>query len=324
MVVSALLFFLGLFLSAFFSGSETGFYRVTRVRLVMDAKSGNVVARCLLWMFAYPSLLVATVLIGNNLANYLVSLGLLFGSQIVFAGWGENVITLLPVLVTPFLFIYGELLPKYLYYYAPYRLSTRGAPLMVFFAIVFFPVSCVVMFFEFVLQRLAGKNNVRTRFSLERQELQRVMMEGQEAGILLPVQREMAQNLFTFGVRPVRHFATPLKAIALVSEKASAEEILEAARRHSHSVVGVSGNSGAELVGCYQVADLLLSHAVEVDQRAPLGIMAVGNVKATDSNAQVLSQLQREQCPIAQVRDNQGVVIGVVSQERLASLLLPV
>jgi len=40
MLIFALLA-IGMGLSAFFSGSETGFYRVTRVRLVMDAKSGK-------------------------------------------------------------------------------------------------------------------------------------------------------------------------------------------------------------------------------------------------------------------------------------------
>ncbi|HAY81283.1 MAG TPA: hemolysin protein, partial [Planctomycetaceae bacterium] len=40
MIPIALLFLGGLLLSAFFSGSETGFYRVTRVRLVIDGIGG--------------------------------------------------------------------------------------------------------------------------------------------------------------------------------------------------------------------------------------------------------------------------------------------
>ena len=71
----------GLFLSAFFSGSETGFYRVPRVRLLMDAKSGKKTSRWLLWLAGRPTLMVATVLIGNNIANYLVSFGLVLASQ---------------------------------------------------------------------------------------------------------------------------------------------------------------------------------------------------------------------------------------------------
>ena len=64
----------GLLLSAFFSGSETGFYRATRLRLVLDALGGDRIARALVWLGNRPMLFVATILVGNNLANYLTSL----------------------------------------------------------------------------------------------------------------------------------------------------------------------------------------------------------------------------------------------------------
>lgn len=327
-IVGIILFLTGLLLSAFFSGSETGFYRVTRVRLVMDAKSGSWIAQCLLWLIAFPSLQVATVLIGNNLANYLVSLGLLIASQTLFQNLGESVTTLMPVLATPLLFIYGELLPKYLYFNASYLLSTRGAPFMLVCTVLFLPVSLIVMAFEFVLQRLVGQSNVRMRFSLERQELQRVMMEGQEAGILLPVQREMSQNLFIYGVRQVRHFATPLRAIALVKKTADIDEILEVARRRKQRVVGVLSDNEQELIGCYQVSDLILGRAAisrtEDPQRiASQAMLPVANIGASASNVQALSDLQNEQCPVAQIRESNGAVIGIVSRARLTSLLLP-
>ena len=61
----------GVFLSAFFSGSETGFYRASRFRVVLSALDGDRIAKRLLWLVNNPSLFVATTLIGNNVANYL-------------------------------------------------------------------------------------------------------------------------------------------------------------------------------------------------------------------------------------------------------------
>ena len=55
-----LLLISGLALSALFSGSEIGFYRIPRVRLRLDALEGDVVARGLLWLTNYPTLFVAT------------------------------------------------------------------------------------------------------------------------------------------------------------------------------------------------------------------------------------------------------------------------
>ena len=97
MLLIILFFVAGLAMSAFFSGSETGFYRLTRLRLVMDGLSGDRTSQLMLRLVNQPSMFVATALVGNNVANYLSSLavvnlkgklGAAFGSY----GWsGEAV-----------------------------------------------------------------------------------------------------------------------------------------------------------------------------------------------------------------------------------------
>lgn len=311
----AILLILGLALSAFFSGSETGFYRVTRVRLVMDAKSGKWISKALLWLSNHSTVLVATVLIGNNIANYLVSLGLLLAGQRLFSDWGAMQ-SLLPLLATPVLFVYGELLPKYLYYQVPYRLLNFGAPLMIVCTLAFLPISFIVIALESVWQKFLGTNSIKTGSSLERQELQRVLVEGQEAGVLLPVQRELAQNMFTYGVRPVRQFATPLRAVPLVSQQADKSQVLERADSEGSTIVGVWDDDQKRLAGCYIVADLLIS---QEPQLTPLPIC---RVFATESNIQVLIKLQGTASPIAAIEYADGRTLGIVEKERLMSLLL--
>ena len=76
MMLAVGVFLVGLMLSAFFSGSETGLYRVSRTRLVLDGLSGSFAGRGLVWMINHPAIFVATTLVGNNLANYLTSLAI--------------------------------------------------------------------------------------------------------------------------------------------------------------------------------------------------------------------------------------------------------
>ena len=68
-MAAILLFLVGLMLSAFFSGSETGLYRVSRMRLVLDGLSGSRTARGIIWLLNHPEIFIATTLVGNNLAN---------------------------------------------------------------------------------------------------------------------------------------------------------------------------------------------------------------------------------------------------------------
>ncbi|RMF38374.1 MAG: DUF21 domain-containing protein, partial [Planctomycetota bacterium] len=231
--------------------------------------------------------------------------------------WSENIQAVLPVVATPLLFVYGELLPKYLYFHAPYRLSTLGAPLLLLFAALFLPLSLLVMALEVLWQRVAPREGVQEKLSLERQALQRVLMESQEAGILLPIQRELAQNIFTFGVRAVRHFANPIRALPWVTEPADRETILAQARRFNETFVGVLSKDKRRLVGAYLVADTVV---LPPGQTPPL--RPVPNIPANENALTALAKLQSQQAPVAQVVDAQGNPIGAVTLQRLTSLLV--
>lgn len=310
-----LILFLGVFLSAFFSGSETGFYRVTRVRLLMDAKAGSRIAKFLMWLVARPTLVVATVLIGNNVANYLVSLGLVLISESLLASWSTSIQVLLPVLATPLLFIYGELLPKYLYYNAPYSLSKRGAPLMMICTALFLPLAGIVLALERLWQKAFRLESERAKYGLERKQLQTVLTEGHAAGILAPTQSELAQNLFTFGTRPIRQFAQPLRALPVVPETAGTQEILRLARRHKQRIVGVHSKRSADIFACQAISESVL-----FPKKKPK-LLPVLSVDPDDSSVEVLTRMQSNACPLALVHDSRGTVMGFVLRDRLTHLL---
>lgn len=339
MIVALLITGLGIALSAFFSGSETGFYRVTRVRLEIDAKEGQLVARGLHWLATKANLVVATVLIGNNIANYLVSLGLVLLSTRILAP-GSQLESALPLLMTPVLFIYGELLPKFLFYQAPYRLLRLGAPVMLLCTVLFMPVSIFVLLLETISGWLSPREQPGPTASRERQELQRVLVEGQEAGVVLPIQREIAQNLFTYGGRPIRFFATPLRALPLVTPETPGEEVLQLASARRQNIVGVSKDSKT-LLGYYDISELLLAQEIDTvgdddtsskgtDQDSGVaeeGITAtswkkIGTARSTETTITVLIRMQSQQQALVQILDPNGKPLGVVAKERLTALLL--
>ena len=152
MIYMLMVFLVGLFLSAFFSGSETGFYRATRVRVALDGLSGDLVSRVLLWLTNNPTLFVATALVGNNVANYLTSLAIVMASQRLFGNDPSVADLIAPVIMAPIVFIYGELLPKNLYFHAPNRLLRRGGLLFVVFGVLCAPIVALL----WLMGRFAG------------------------------------------------------------------------------------------------------------------------------------------------------------------------
>lgn len=313
-LISLLMLVVGLGFSAFFSGTETGFYRVAKVRLIMDAKSGNWISLALLWLANHTSVIVATILIGNNLANYLISLAFVLLSSQMFSE-SNRLQALVPVVATPLIFVYGELMPKLLFFQTPYRLLRLGSPLMILCTILFLPISVLVLGYEALWSYWSGGSRTNLGYSLGKQEIQRALMESQAAGVVIPLQREMAENLFTYGGRPIRQFAVPVRAIALVDSDAARTQALAAATRANSSIIGVM--QGLRMMGCCLASDLRLDLS-----KPGLPLLPVCEVSATDHCIHVLTRMQAMHAPLAQVIDAGGRVMGVVTRERLTSLMI--
>ncbi|MDP6553404.1 MAG: CNNM domain-containing protein [Pirellulaceae bacterium] len=315
MIVGAILFALGIFLSAFFSGSETGFYRVTRVRLLLDGLGGDPIARTLLWLTYQPTLFVATALIGNNLANYLVSLSIVILTQYAFEGSMFWLDLLAPVALSPLIFVYGELLPKSLFYRAPNLLLRRTGPLFFLFALAFAPLSALLWAFGRVLQALVGEAPLRVRLTLARGELQQVLAEGEEVGILRPAQRQLAQGLFSVASHPVIELSRPVARLASVELGAAASEVLRIARRHRAAIVPVADKQ-QKLIGYVRIVDLCLSRAETVSEFHPLV-----NIPATETLIAALIRMQSSKEELAAVVNDEEKTIGLLYAEDLTSRL---
>ena len=162
------LFMVGMLLSAFFSGAETGLYRVTRVRFVVDALEGDRVSRRLLWLTNHPSVFVAMALVGNNLANYFVSLGIILGTEDLFPSSNHWPELLAPILLTPLVFVYGESLPKTVFYESPNRMTRRVGPALLAATVLFAPIIALLWLFSQLLECIVGASPQKLRLGLAR------------------------------------------------------------------------------------------------------------------------------------------------------------
>jgi CBS domain containing-hemolysin-like protein len=310
-----MLFFFGVLLSAFFSGSETGFYRLNRVRLVLDSRGGDPIARCLLYLTNNPSLFVATTLIGNNLANYVTSLAIVWIAQAVFAPRAQVAELLAPIVLSPVLFVYGELLPKNLFFHAPYSLVRRGGPLFLFCGIVFAPVSAFLWALGRLLRYLLGESPERVRLTLARKELSQVLEEGQEVGIVSPAQCLLAQHLFAVANRPVTAVCTPPARFASVTAGTRVAAVLQLARRRNTPLVLVQQDR--KPVSYVRVVDLMLQEQPTVVTGRPLM-----EVSHTDTHLAALMKMQTAHEMIARVANERHETLGLVTLRQLTERLL--
>lgn len=317
MIEAICLFAAGMSLSAFFSGCETGFYRATRVRWQLDALKGDVIARGLLWMGNNPAVFVATTLVGNNLANYITSLAIVLGVAATWPSYQDLLGTIAPVVLTPVVFVYGELLPKNLFFQAPNRLLRLAAPLFLVFAFAFLPVSFVLWLLTRALRIVVGQAPEQLQRSLARHELQRVFDEGHDVGLLRPVQRRMAQGMLSLANTPLTACCVPAARLASVRLGSSRAEALRIAARNHAPCLLITDPRSRQPVGYVRVGELRESGSERLET-----FHRLQTIRSSESPVSAMMALQELGEPWLSVVDPLGRTVGLVDGERLLDAML--
>lgn len=317
MTYAIVVFFLGLALSAFFSGSETGFYRAPRLRLVIDGVGGDKTARGLLWASNHPEAFVATALVGNNLANYFASSAIVAGAAVLMPAAGLGGEMLLTLVMAPVVFIFGELLPKRAFLQAPYRLLRRCAGGLALAAVTLAAPSSLLWLASRGVSLLTGTQVQPLRMSVRRRELTDAFAEGQAVGLLSPAQRGLATATFSLGGTPLREFMTPVSRQPRLATKATPAEVLSLARSRHFDAWPVEPTPGA--AGHRYVRASRLLTATESQVGLPFEPMT----ELGDSTPflQALTQLESSGQPLAVVVATRGRVVGYVRVGQLQQAL---
>ena len=320
MILAAVLLLIGLMLSAFFSGTETGFFRMTRVRLAVEALNGNRVSKALLWLGSQPSIFVATALVGTNLSHYVVSMSVVLASQVIAPHGGSAVEILETIVVAPVLFLLSDLLPKSLFYDAPNRLLKRCAIPFLICTVLFVPVTAVLWLLSRLAQIITKSSSQEFSLRLARRELGDLLTEGHEAGILKPAQQSLAQAMLVVAGLPVKTFASPQGRVVRATTTMSKSDVLRIAQRHQRALLPVEDTRNKrQLVGYLRMMDLYLDNSPGLPEPLPLV-----ELPENFSCLAALRRLGQAEDALGHVVDGEGKTVGFVTGRELRMALLRV
>ena len=315
MIPSIVLILVSCLLSAFCSGVETGMYRVQRVRLVLDALDGSRLSRGLLWLTNHPGLFVSTLLFGNNVANQAFTIGVAWFIVAILGYDDPGTTVFISILSTPILFIFCELLPKSLFYQIPHRLlKTFGLPLMVL-TILSLPFTWGLYLLSRWIQKLLGEEPLRVRPALARRELRQVLEDGQQAGLLTPVQRDFIQNLFAYGSDSIVRYCMPIRGLRTVVLGTSLEELKQVGRKSNQSVIPVLHEQNKRLVGYYDTSEV-------AEAKVYPSLHPIPTFEPSTGQITVLNQMVSQKCKLARVLGNNDQLMGVVLLDRLVGQMI--
>ena len=316
LLLGLLLFLLGLRLSAFFSGAETGFYRVGWLRLNIESRAGNRAASRILWFARNPAHFVATTLVGNNVANYVTTLSIGFLAVALPFAHGDWVEIAGTLAMAPVVFLFGELVPKNVYYRAPLMLLLRDSRWFGLFYRAFLPATLPLIWIARLFERFAGENENRPDLVLGRNRLAQVLSQGHQEGLITDLQGRLVNSLLTKSVLSVADSMIPVDRVIGLDETATSAEALQHARQYGlRSIPLRRAGSDDDWNAYVRVVDLTLTSRPLPRLRREMPVL---DSRMTRLEAMLtLRQAGRE---LGVVKDGERV-LGLVSEHGLVQQL---
>jgi putative hemolysin len=261
-LVLAVVFFIAM--GGLFSGSETGLYQLSRLRLRLGIEKKRlpfvILGRCL----RDSSGLLLSLLIGNNLVNYLatsiVTIAFLNQLGVEYEHRAEVLAT---VLMVPTLFIFSELIPKNLFFYLADTIMPHLSPVLYAFykPLNWFGIIPLFKAISSLFARLAGlaASPKTVISSTQRHKVQAILQDTHEEGILSSVQSDMINRLVTISHIHIRTVMIPLNNVQTVDVNSNRETLLDKLKKSTFTRLLVMENRLLNIVGFINIYDVLCS-----------------------------------------------------------------
>ena len=259
---AALLFSLALclLLSALFSGSETGFYSLSRLRLEGDVKAGRRMAALVQRLVRDERGLLITILIGNNLMLELVTS---FGDEGLREVIGVPPAyreVLLTAVLTPLVFVFAELVPKDLFRRRPHSLLGWTAPLVAVCRVAFLPVALPLRLASTLVERALGVPQAALHALEGRVQILEVLEEGAKSGALAPHAQQLMTNVLELRAKRIDSVLIPWHEVLKIDLTAGSAGANARLANSEYSRLPVIGSLG-RVVGYLHVLDVLARRA---------------------------------------------------------------
>lgn len=301
-------------LSAFFSGSEMAFVSCHKLRLkryVSEKKKG---ADMIDHFHRHPKELLATLLVGNNLANVTVTAltAYLFGHYLGIHN--EFIVTLV---VAPLLIIFAETVPKDYGRQKADVIVYQLAPYMAFFSRIFQPLVRTIFFMTDMFFKALGSYEKKSPF-VTKEEFHYLINESVRQGVIAEHEKRLVDTILNFEKTRVEEVMTSLDHAAQLELGKKMGDLKALARKTGAPFVLVYEEIPSIIVGVIYVFDALFetdeNRSLTPFLRAPLFI------PRETSAEKAFLKLQQSHQSFAVVLDEDQEAIGVVSIDNLLAL----
>lgn len=302
-----------LVLSAFFSSAETALTTISAVKIramVEENPNGRVLT--LQKILDNKSKLISAILIGNNIVN--ISASSLMTSLVIRI-WGNAAVGIGTGVLTLFVLIFGEIVPKTWAMCNNEKLSLAYAGIIYLLMQTLTPAIFVTdKISGFFLRMLHIDPSSRT--AMTETELKTYVDVSHEDGVIEQEEKKLIYNVFEFGDSVAKDIMIPRIDMTTVDVHATYDELLAVFRESMYTRIPVYENEIDNIIGIVIVKDFLL-----VNDRENFKIQDIMRegyyTYEYKKTADLLLEMRLITSNVALVLNEYGAAVGMITVEDL-------
>ncbi|MBD3309427.1 DUF21 domain-containing protein [candidate division KSB3 bacterium] len=296
----------------FFSGSEIAIISVDKIKLRHLVSLGSKGAQQAQKMLQQPERFLGTTLVGTNISVVLGSV-LLTTILSKIPPFAERVEFYVALFLTPFVLIFGEIVPKSVFQqYANSLVPIIALPLNIAFKL-FYPVVFFVSRITNTLFRVLGVQKKTRRQTLTREELKFLIRTDTQGTLADQQRKEMMRRVFEFGDSTVKEILVPLVDVDVLEKGTTIAKAIETIQDGGFSRIPIFEDRVDNLIGVIHAFDLL--RATDQETTIDRFIRKAYYVPKEMRLDALVQNMQRHHTQIALVVNEYGGSLGIVTLE---------
>ncbi len=315
-------------LSGFFSGAETGMYKLSllRLRLGIEKKKPSflILAKAL---NDSPAILI-TILIGTNLTNYVITsiVTYIFLNAYHSTHTAELLTTLC---VAPVLFVFSELIPKNIFFYCADTIMPRIAPLLwgthkLFTWCGILPILKGIQDMFTRLHKWHTPIKTRITSALPHHHIRAILHETREEAFLSPIQENIIDRMINISNINIDSVMTPISRTHIISCDLDKAALLKKLKKTSFTRLPVYEHRQSKIIGFVNIYEALSSSGQFEGLQSLINPIKKLSANTTVSDAINIMRSENQKIILATKKTHTGHIkpVGIVTMKDLVEELL--
>ena len=301
------------FLSAFFSSSETALTTANKIRMKNLAENGDKRAAKVLKVTSDSGKMLSAILIGNNIVNIFASSLATILAIDIFGDIGSGIAT---GVLTIIILIFGEVSPKTMATIKADSFSLLIVGIIDALMFILTPIIFIINKLSSIVLFLLRVNPNDADTAMTEEEIRTIVDESQESGAIEDEEREMIHNVFDFGDSLAKEVMIPRIDMTFVQADATFEELIDIYRENKYTRLPVYEESTDHVIGIINMKDVILIDSIET--------FSIRNIIRDPyftyehkNTSDLFVEMRKSSIPLAIVLDEYGVTAGMVTLEDL-------